>query len=160
MDPFTAFAIAQGAIKGIKTAIALGKDVQSIMSDIGKFYHAADMVQHGANKARVSSIKKSDADINKESFDLAWKAKQLWEQEKELKSYMFITGNRDVWEQMMNERTRMAKERADTERAELNKIQKDREAMGDMIMNILLFIAFLAFMIPAIALGWQLLIIR
>ena len=160
MDPFTAFAIAQGAIKGIKSAIALGKDVQSIMGDIGKFYHAADMVQHGANKARVKGIRKSDADINREAFDLAWKAKQLWEQEKELKSYMFITGNRDVWEQMMNERTRMAKERADTERSELDKAQKDREAMGDMIMNVLLFIAFLAFMVPAIALGWQLLIVR
>ena len=160
MDPFTAFAMAQGAIKGIKAAIALGKDVQSIMGDIGKFYHAADAVQHGANKARVTGIRKSDENINNEAFDLAWKAKQLWEQEKELKSYLFITGNRDVWENMMAERVRMAKERADTERLEAEKIQKDREALGNMVMNVLLFIAFLAVMIPAIALGWQLLVVR
>ena len=60
----------------------------------------------------------------------------------------------------MAERVRMAKERADTERLEAEKIQKDREALGNMVMNVLLFIAFLAVMIPAIALGWQLLVVR
>lgn len=160
MDPFTAYATAQAAVAGIKGAIAMGKDVKNIMSDIGKFYHAADMLQHGANKSRINSIRKSDADISKEAFDLAWKAKQIWEEEKAIKSHLFLTGNRDVWENMMAERTRLSKERADMERAEEEKAQKDREAMGNMIMNTLLFLAAASAIIPIILLGWQLLVVR
>lgn len=160
MDPFTAYATAQAAVAGIKGAIAMGKDVKNIMADIGKFYHAADMLQYGANKSRIKSIRKSDADISKEAFDLAWKAKQIWEEEKAIKSHLFITGNRDVWENMMAERARLSKERADMERAEEEKAQKDREAMGNMIMNTLLFLAAASAIIPIILLGWQLLVVR
>lgn len=160
MDPFTAYATAQAAVAGIKGAIAMGKDVKNIMSDIGKFYHAADMLQHGANKSRIKSIRKSDADISKEAFDLAWKAKQIWEEEKAIKSHLFLTGNRDVWENMMAERTRLSKERADMERIEEEKAQKEREMYGNMIMNTLLFIAGISAIIPIILLGWQLLVVR
>lgn len=160
MDPFTAYATAQAAVAGIKGAIAMGKDVKNIMSDIGKFYHAADMLQYGANKSRINSIRKSDADISKEAFDLAWKAKQIWEEEKAIKSHLFLTGNRDVWENMMAERTRLSKERADMERMEEEKAQQEREMYGNMIMNVLLFIAATSAIVPIILLGWQFLIVR
>jgi hypothetical protein len=160
IDPFTAFTMAQTAVKGIKSAIALGKDVQSIMGDISEFYYAADMLQYGANKARINGIRKSDADINKEAFDLAWKAKQIWEEEKAIKSHLFLTGNRDVWENMMAERTRLSKERAELERMEQEQKQKDREAIGNTIMNLLLFISGAACLIPFSALAWQLWVVK
>ena len=156
MDPFTAYATAHSAIAGIKGAIALGKDIKSIMGEIGKFYHASDIVHHAATKKRIESIRKSDEDINKQAFDLAWKRKELWEQEKELRSYMFLTGNRDVWEDMMSERTRLAKERAEMERQGEEQKQKDREAIGNTIMNALLFFAGLAVIVPFGAIVWQL----
>lgn len=160
IDPFTAFAVAQAAVKGIKSAIALGKDVQSIMGDIGKFYHAVDAVQVGANKARIAGIRKSDADISKEAFDLAWKAKQLWEDEKAIKSHLFLTGNKDVWENMMAERVRLGKERVELERLEEEKIQKDREALANLFLNICLFGATIAVIIPFGALVWQFTVVR
>jgi hypothetical protein len=57
----------------------------------------------------------------------------------------------------MNNRVRLHKEQADRERAIAEKKQKDKEALGDMIMNILLFIAGISVFIPLIALGLQLL---
>lgn len=160
MDPLTAYATAQAAVAGIKGAIALGKDVKNIMGDISAFYHAADMLQYGATKAKIKSIKKTDAEISKEAFDLAWKAKQIWEEEKAIKSHLFLTGNRDVWENMMFERARLSKERIEQERLEEERIQKEREMIGNTIMNILLFIAGASAIIPIIFLGWQLLIVR
>jgi hypothetical protein len=69
---------------------------------------------------------------------------------------MFLTGNRDVWEDMMAERTRLAKERAEMERQEEDQKQKDREAIGNTIMNALLFFASLAVLVPFGAIVWQL----
>ena len=40
LDPFTAFAAAQAAVKGIQAAIKLGKDINGIASDLGKFFEA------------------------------------------------------------------------------------------------------------------------
>ena len=154
MDPFTAYATAQATIAGIKGAIALGKDVKSIMGEIGKFYHVSDIVHQAATKKRIESIRKSDADINKEAFDLAWKRKELWEQEKELRSYMFLTGNRDVWDDMMAERTRLAKERKAEELAIEKQQQRDREAMYNALMNTLLVIGGSMAIIPILAIVW------
>ena len=44
IDPFTAFAMAQGAVKGIKAAVQLGKDVSGLYKEFSQFYHAADQV--------------------------------------------------------------------------------------------------------------------
>ena len=43
MDPFTAYATAQAAVAGIKGAIAMGKDIKNIMSDIGKLLTQSQM---------------------------------------------------------------------------------------------------------------------
>ena len=50
IDPITAFAVAQGAIKGIQAAIKMGKDVQGITNDVMKFFDAKDKVAKEAVK--------------------------------------------------------------------------------------------------------------
>ena len=50
IDPITAFAVAQGAIKGIQAAIKMGKDIQGITHDVMKFFDAKDAVAKEAIK--------------------------------------------------------------------------------------------------------------
>ena len=44
IDPLTAFAVAQGAIKGVQAAIKMGKDINAISGDLMKFFEAKDVV--------------------------------------------------------------------------------------------------------------------
>jgi VIT1/CCC1 family predicted Fe2+/Mn2+ transporter len=156
IDPFTAFAMAQGAVKGIKAAVALGKDINSLMGDFSKFYHHADEVHVASTKMRMATIGKSDAQISSDSLQIAMASKALRDYEKELKDILFWTGNAPVWEEMMAERTRMSKERAALEKQLADKKQKDKEAIYNTIMNILLFIGVLLMIIPIIAITFQL----
>ena len=156
IDPFTAFAMAQGAVKGIKAAVALGKDINSLMGDFSKFYHHADEVHVASTKMRMATIGKSDAQISSDSLQIAMASKALRDYEKELKDILFWSGNAPVWEEMMAERTRMSKERAALEKQIADKKQKDKEAIYNTIMNILLFIAGLLMIIPIIAITFQL----
>ena len=155
IDPFTAFAMAQGAVKGIKAAIALGKDVKGLINEFSSFYQHADAVHVASTKMKIASIGKSDAQISSDALKIAMASKALRDHEKELKDILFWSGNASVWEEMMSERTRMTKERNAAEKAEADKKQKDKEAMYNTFMNIMLFIAFMALLVPIIGLTIQ-----
>jgi ABC-type anion transport system duplicated permease subunit len=160
MDPLTIYAGAQATIAGIKSAIAMGKDINSLMGDVSKFFGMAEQVHIGATKKKIESIKKSDSQIASEALQIAWASKKLREDERYLKDMLIWSGNDDVYYEMIQERTRLAKERAEEERKEEERIQKHREMVGELVMNILLFIAALACLIPIGALLWQFLLVR
>jgi hypothetical protein len=154
IDPFTAFAMAQGAVKGIKSAMQLGKDINGLYNDFSQFFQAADAVHIASTKMRMNSIGKSDAQLGAEALKIAMASKALRDSEKELKEMLIWSGNAPVWEQMQAERVRMMKERAAAEQAVRNRKQKDMEALADMILNILLGVGIIAAVVPIIAIVW------
>jgi hypothetical protein len=148
IDPFTAFAMAQGAVKGIKSAIQLGKDINSLYKEFGTFYQSADAVHTASNKMRMETVGKSNAQISGESLQMAMASKALRDNEKELKDLLFWSGNSRVWEEMMAERVRMMKARTAAEKLIADKKQKDKEAMCNLILVVMLFIGGLAIIVP------------
>jgi hypothetical protein len=155
IDPFTAFAMAQGAVKGIKSAMQLGKDINGLYNDFSQFFQAADAVHIASTKMRMDSIGKSDAQLGAEALKIAMASKALRDSEKELKEMLIWSGNAPVWEQMQAERVRMMKERAAAEQAARNRKQKDMEALADMILNILLGVGIIAAVVPIVAIVWS-----
>jgi hypothetical protein len=155
IDPFTAFAMAQGAVKGIKSAMQLGKDINGLYNDFSQFFQAADAVHIASTKMRMNSIGKSDAQLGAEALKIAMASKALRDSEKELKEMLIWSGNAPVWEQMQAERVRMMKERAAAEQAARNRKQKDMEALADMILNILLGVGIIAAVVPIVAIVWS-----
>jgi hypothetical protein len=124
IDPFTAFAAAQAAVKGIQAAIKLGKDVQGIAADLGKFFEAKDAVQEAANNPKKF---KSDT---AQALQTVMQAKQLAEAETELKNTLIWSGNADVWEGVLLERNNIIQKRkkADMEAA-LARTKKRQQIM-------------------------------
>ena len=160
MDPLTIYAGAQATVAGIKGAIALGKDVNSLIGEFGKFFSLAEQVHIGATKKKIESIKKSDSQIAAEALQIAWASKKLREDERYLKDMLIWSGNDDVYYEMMAERTRMAKERAEAERLEQERIQRQRETVGELVMNTLLFIAGIAVIVPVFGIVWHVIVNR
>lgn len=152
IDPFTALAIAQSAVTGIKKAVALGKDIKSLANEFSTFYENADHVHIASTKLKIANITKSDAQINSDSLKIALASKTLRDNERELKDMLFWSGNAQVWEEMMAERANMAKERARLEREAAEKKQKDKEAAYNTIWNVLLFVAIVALVVPIVGL--------
>lgn len=109
IDPFTAFAAAQAAVKGIQAAIKLGKDVQGIATDLGKFFEAKDAVQEAANNPKKY---KSDT---AQALETVMQAKQLAEAELQLKNTLIWSGNADVWEGVLLERNNIIQKRKKAE---------------------------------------------
>jgi len=154
IDPFTAFAMAQGAVKGIKAAVQLGKDVSGLYKEFSQFYHAADQVHVASTRMRIAAVNKTDAQISSDALQIAMASKALRDNERELKDILFWSGNADVWNEMMAERVRMAKERRAAEQAVIDQQQRDRENMYNILMNTLLAIGAVSVIVPVIAITW------
>ena len=144
IDPFTAFAAAQAAVKGIQAAIKLGKDVQGIASDLSKFFEAKDIVQQAANNPKKF---KSDT---AQALETVMQAKQLAEAETELKNTLIWSGNADVWEGVLLERNNIIQRRKKAEmEAALAKSKKRQQIMEAVSMAF-----WIAVFLVAIALSY------
>jgi len=126
IDPFTAFAAAQAAVKGIQAAIKLGKDVQGIAADLGKFFEAKDVVQQAANNPKKF---KSDT---AQALETVMQAKQLAEAETELKNMLIWSGNADVWEGVLLERNNIIQKRKKAEMEEALAKEKKRQQIMEL----------------------------
>lgn len=134
IDPITiglAFTAAQSAISGIKQAIAMGKDVNSIIGQVGRFFEAADQVHTASIKAKHGAMDKSAAEIGRQALEFAMRSNQLREDERALKDMIYWQlGKPEIWQEMIAERTRLLKEKRAGEEAVAKAKQAHKEKMA------------------------------
>ena len=127
IDPVTAFAVAQVAIKGIQSAIKMGKDINSIVGDVVKFMDAKDAV--------VASKSNAKSDTGK-ALEIVMQAKKLADQEKAMKELLIYSGNGDVWTAMLLERNKIRHQRL----RETIEVERKRRAVATEINELVTFI--------------------
>jgi hypothetical protein len=145
MDPITiglAFTAAQQAVGYIKQAIALGKDANSLIGQMGKFFEAADTVHIASIKAKHNSMGKSDAQLGRQALEFAMRSNQLREDEAALKNMIYWElGKPQIWEEMVKERARLLREKREGEAAIEKAKQAHKEKMAQYGMLGIYFIA-------------------
>jgi len=147
MDPITiglAFTAAQTAVGQIKQAIALGKDISGLVGQFSTFFDSADSIHRARtkDKLKASKLGKTDAELGREALQIAIHSDTLRESERELKNLIiWKLGKPEVWEQMIKERTRLFKERAEAERAEQKRILEHKKKVAEQCMFAMYFIA-------------------
>jgi hypothetical protein len=131
IDPITAFATAQAAVAGIQKAIKLGKDINGLVGEFGRFFDARDVVQKAANDAGKSG--KSDTG---RAMEIVMQANALREAEEALKHQLVYGGYPELWEMMLKERMKIKQAREKAERiaaAERKKVSAQRILMAQII---------------------------
>jgi hypothetical protein len=129
LDPITAFAAAQAAVKGVQAAIKLGKDIHAIGGEMMKFFEAKDIVQKEASKPK-SNFAKSDT---AQAFEIVMQAKQLADAERELNNWMVMSGHADLWQQLMVERNNLIQKRKVEEILTEKKVKKRKKEIDDFL---------------------------
>jgi hypothetical protein len=158
VDPITiglAFSAAQSAVSYIKQAVALGKDINSLAGQFSKFFESSDSIHRERTKlkAKANLLGKTDAELGHEALQIAMHSDALRQAERELKDMiLWQLGKPQIWEQMIAERTRLFKARADAQRAEEERELAHKKKMADQFMFGMYFIAGSA-VVFAIAMG-------
>jgi hypothetical protein len=158
MDPITiglAFTAAQTAVSHIKKAIALGKDINGLVGEFGKFFDSADSIHRARSKEKFKAqrLGKTDAELGKEALEIAMHSDALRQAERELKDLILWTlGKPELWEHMIKERTRLFRERAEAEAAAAEKERLHKKKMADQFIFGMYFLAG-SVIVFAIAMG-------
>jgi len=159
IDPISislAFSAAQSAISGIKQAIAMGKDVNSIIGQVGHFFEAADQVHLASIKAKHGAMDKTDAQIGRMALEFAMHSNKLREDERALKDMIYWQlGKPQIWEEMIAERTRLMKEKREGEEAQAKAKQEHKEKMAKYVMITMYTIGFGIIISAFVMLGVQ-----
>lgn len=106
MDPVTALGVATTAFNTIKKGFALGKDAQSMMSEVGKWMSAIDIVKNPPKK----KIKKIGS-VESEAIDIFAAKKKADAMETELKNYIIATFGMNSWNDLLKIQGQIRKRR-------------------------------------------------
>ena len=156
MDPITiglAFTAAQTAVSHIKQAIALGKDINSLVGQFSKFFESSDAIHRERTKikAKASRLGKTDAELGHEALQIAMHSDALRQAERELKDMiLWQMGKPQIWEQMIQERTRLFKERAEAEHAEEVRKLEHKKKIANQFMFAMYFLGFAAILFAVV----------
>jgi hypothetical protein len=148
IDPISAFAIAQGAIKGIQAAIKMGKDVQGITNDVMKFFDAKEKVA----KEAVKDPKKKYSSDTSQAMSTVMQLHELNKAEEELKWHFINQGHSALWTQIVQERNSIVQRRRTQEILDA-KAAKNRKAEIDEAITMALCILVAAAIFALVGIG-------
>lgn len=128
MDPVTALGVASTAFNTLKKGFALGKDAQSMMSDIGKWMNAIESVKNPKKKKY-----KKIANVEQEALDEFAAKKKADAMERELKNYIIATFGLNSWNELLRIQGQIRKRRKMEE-------EFQRKQRQDIINAIIVFV--------------------
>ena len=117
MDPVTAMATASAAFGAIKKGFAVGRDVESMMSDIGRWMGALSDLDQAEREAKNPPIFKklfAGKTVEQEAMEVFAAKRKAQAQRDELKQWIGLTLGQSAWEELVRTEGRIRKQRQET----------------------------------------------
>lgn len=148
IDPFTALAAIQTAVKLVKTAAKTVQDVESLGPVLGKFFSAkADAVA----VIQQSKTGKFSGSAMGKAIELELAIEQARAFEEEVKMLFFQSNKMDVWAKILARAASMNKEAAHEARRQREEAAKHKKEV-DEVITLILMIGVLALVCGGV--GW------
>ena len=148
IDPFTALAAIQTAVKLVKTAAKTVQDVESLGPVLGKFFSAKADAITVVQQSKAGGFKGSAMG---QAIELELAIEQARAFEEEVKMLFFQSNKMDVWAKIIARAASINKEAAhDARRAKEAKARRDKEV--DEIITIVLMLLVVSVVLGAT--GW------
>jgi len=141
MDPVTALATASTAFSLIKKGFQMGKDVESMYGDIGRWMGAVSDVNHAAKMSKNPPLFKklfAGSSVEQEAMDAFAAKKKAEAMEEELRTWINMVHGPNAWSDLLKMQVKIRKQRQET----LYKQAELRRNMLQVVGVILLGIVF------------------
>ena len=117
MDPVSAIAAATTAFGLIKKGFQMGKDVESMYSDIGRWMGACSDVNQSVKMAKNPPIFKklfAGSSVEQEAMDAFAAKKKAEAMEEELRNWINLTHGPNAWQDLLKMQVKIRKQRQET----------------------------------------------
>ena len=106
VDPITAFGAATAAFSAIKKGFEIGRDVESMYGDIGRWMTSCETVNKEAAKA-----KKSGMSVEEEALEVFAHKKKIQAMEQELRTFVNMSHGPNAWNEVLRIQAEIRKKR-------------------------------------------------
>ena len=137
MDPASAMALASASFATIKKGFAIGRDVESMMSDIGRWMGALSALDQAEKAAKNPPIFKklfAGKSVAQEAMEIFSHKRRAMQQRDELKQWISLTLGMSAWEDLLRTEARIRKQRQETLYAQREKRRKFVEIVAWVMM--------------------------
>lgn len=137
MDPASAMAIASASFATIKKGFAIGRDVESMMSDIGRWMGALSDLDQAEREAKNPPIFKklfAGKSVEEEAMEVFAAKRKAQQQRDELKQWISLTLGRSAWDDLIKTEAKIRKQRQETLYKQREKRRKFIEIIAWIIM--------------------------
>ena len=149
MDPVTAMATASAAFGALKKGFAIGRDIESMASDLSRWMGALSDLDQAEKEAKNPPIFKKlfgGKTVEQEAIEVFAAKKKAQKQRQELQQWIQFTMGQSHWDSLVRMEGRIRKQRQETLYRQRERRRKFVEILCIMLLA-LVFIAFIVFII-------------
>ena len=134
MDPVTAISAATAAFTTIKKGFELGREVESMYGDIGRWMTATQVIKDTHTNAK--SRGKKYGSVEEEALETFGAMKKAKAMEDELRNWLIATHGMNAWNDLLRIQAKIRKARAE----EIRRKKEEFELMLKWILGIMGFV--------------------
>ena len=142
MDPVTAFGVATTAYKTIVAGFKVGKQVENMSKDLGRWMGAIQAVKEGHSKKKNRMF----GSVEEEALETFAMKKKAIAMENELRNFVNLNYGPNAWNEVIHIQAQIRKQKKE---AELEAQRKQRQMVENTIIGglVLMFIFFVVYVI-------------
>ena len=106
VDPITAFGVATTAFNAIKKGFEMGREVESMYGDIGRWMTSCETVNKEAKKAKTSGMS-----VEEEALEIFAHKKKIQAMEQELRTFVNMSHGPNAWNEVLRIQAEIRKKR-------------------------------------------------
>ena len=117
MDPVSAMATASAAFAAIKKGFSIGRDIESMAGDLGRWMGALSDLEQAEKEAKNPPIFKkiiNAKSVEQEAIEAFAAKKKAQQQRDELRQFLQYTVGHSAWDELVKMEARIRKERQET----------------------------------------------
>ena len=142
MDPVTAFGVATTAYKTIVAGFKVGKQVENMSKDLGRWMGAIQTVKEGHNKKKSRMF----GSVEEEALETFAMKKKAIAMENELRNFVNLNYGPNAWNEVIRIQAEIRKQKKE---AQIEAQQRQRQMVENTIIGglVLMFIFFVVYVV-------------
>ena len=133
MDPISAIAIATTAFNAIKKGFSVGRDVENMSKDLGRWMGAIQDVKEGHNKKKGRNF----GSVEEESLETFAALKKAQQMEDELRTFVNMNHGPNAWNEVIRIQADIRLKKKEAEEDRKNKVEQMQE---NIVVGVLILI--------------------
>ena len=148
MDPVTAFGVATTAYKTIVAGFKVGKQVESMSKDLGRWMGAIQAVKEGHSKKKNRMF----GSVEEEALETFAMKKKAIAMENELRNFVNLNYGPNAWNEVIRIQAdiRKQKKEAELEAKRKQKQMIENTIIGGLILMFIFFVVYVVYLVTTV----------